>query len=75
MFYLVERTDEIGWDEYDSFVIKADNKEKALAMAHDQAGNQWRGEEKPYFREDNTRITELSDKMDDGIILGSFNAG
>ena len=73
MIYLVERTDDINYDEYDSFVVKADNEEEARIAAQNKAGkcchnNEW------FFEKDKTRITEL-DFIENGVILGSFNAG
>jgi hypothetical protein len=75
MFYLVERTDEISWDEYDAFVVKADSEKEALMIAQEKAGNKFWGSEEPFFRVENTTITELTDAMENGEILGSFNAG
>ena len=62
--YEVIRTDPWGWDEYDSFVVRAENKENALKVI-DQYD----------FRVDNTNIIEITLDGEEKIILGSFNAG
>ena len=59
--YLVERTDKIDWDEYDSFVVVAESDENARKLVANENGN-W------------SRVTEIiPDK--ERIVLGSFNAG
>jgi hypothetical protein len=57
--YLVERNDKIDWDEYDSWVIRANNEEEA----------------KEITGYEDVTITEVTRKGDKGLILGSFNAG
>jgi hypothetical protein len=74
MFYLVERTDAVDYDEYDSFVVKADNKEDARIAAQNLAGKKWHNDEW-YFSRENARVTELNDETENGVVLGSFNAG
>lgn len=61
--YLVRRTDENDWDEYDAFVVVAENENEALSIARDSAGHGKWG-----------KVSEVNpDKK--GIVLGSFNAG
>lgn len=67
MIYLVKRTDEIGYDEYDAFVVVAYNEFHALVLAGQEGGRE-------LFREDNTVITRV-DGDEFGIILGSYCAG
>ena len=70
-FYLVERTDKWGYDEYDSFVVSAKDEEEALSLAYNEAERiMWGGR----FTKDNTKI-ELLQATESKIILGSFNAG
>lgn len=72
MIYLVERKDKnnIGWDEFDAFVVSAGNAYEALYLCAMEAGSS-----APYFSEENVNITELGENTERGIILGSFNAG
>lgn len=70
-YYLVERTDQADWDEYDSFVVKAKDEKDALAMCNEEAGHGMCGD----FTAKNTIIKPLDETMENGIILGSFNAG
>lgn len=66
MIYLIERLDEVGYDEYDSFVVRAKDPKQALDICSKRA---------KYFNETNTQITKLCELGEDEIILGSFNAG
>jgi hypothetical protein len=71
--YLVERTDEVDYDEYDSFVVKAESKKEALKLCQTEADD-W-SYHQDTFRENNTKISELLNEGKKGIILGSFNRG
>lgn len=62
--YLVSRNDEVDYDEYDSFVVRAKNEEEAILICSDDQ-----------FRKDNTTIEKLEEKGKSEIILGSYNAG
>ena len=62
MLYLLVRTDEVCYDEYDSFIVRAINKKEALNFVERETGN-WEVKE------------ELSGHGESEIILGSFNAG
>jgi urease accessory protein UreE len=63
--YLVERQDRVGWDEYDSFVVRAENEEDALIQCDYTLCS----------KENGTTVTEIKAKGEKGRILGSFNAG
>jgi hypothetical protein len=40
--WLLSRTDQIGWDEYDSFVVRAENEQEARELASKKAcGTGW----------------------------------
>ena len=67
--YLVERTDKIDYDEYDSYVVRANNVEDALKLCQNK---EFKDE---CFRIDNTEITEILLEGKEEIIIGSFNAG
>lgn len=64
MLFLMERIDEGRYEDYDSFVVCADNAEEAFQMCK---------EKEPLFQHNKTRWTRLTDTMPKGIILGSFN--
>lgn len=66
MLYLVERVDEVDYDQYGSFVVRAKEPKQALDICSKRAN---------YFNETNTQITRLFELGEDEIILGSFNAG
>ena len=68
--FLVERTDRVTSDEYDSFVVRAKNELDALLICANKT-NYNRG----HFTRNNTKITELESTGALEIILGSFNAG
>ena len=61
--YLVESED---WDynNYDSFVVVAENEEKAIELVKDD------------FKEDQGALTAKEVSLqEEGVVLGSFNAG
>ena len=67
--YRVYRTDNVGWDEYDSFIVRAENEERALELCLEaEYGDK-------NFIKDNVVFVELTVEGTEGIILGSFNAG
>jgi len=72
--YLLDRTDNVNFDEYDSFVIAANTEEEALALKRPTPEELWRD-----WAEDKDIKVELigtTDKYDKPTeILGSFNAG
>jgi len=71
--YLIERTDRVGYDEYDSIVVAAENEEEALEMGPNwpdkDYGGCWASKEK--------LIIELigTTTRDRDVIITSFNAG
>ena len=72
--YLVTRTDEWDWDEYNGFVIRAVNEENALELAHKFA-DEYDNPEDYTFRPDNTKIVEITNEGLEEIILESFIGG
>jgi len=65
--YLIERTDPVGWDEYDAFVIAATSEQEAIGMVN------WCAlpDCDPVCR----LIGIASSEVEPGVVLGSFNAG
>ena len=67
--YLVERTDEVDKDQYDSFIIAAKSPIEAFELAVKRACG--RG----FMNGNGVVVKELDPQMKSGIILGSYNAG
>lgn len=71
--YLLARTDDIGWDEFDSFVVAATNETKAFELIKEfDYGS--------YFNNranvDVSIIGTTNDSItDEKVVLDSFNAG
>lgn len=65
--YLFERTDEIGYDEYDAYVIAAESAQVASKYVA------WCAEldSPPTCK----TIGEASEGVQEGVIISSFNAG
>jgi hypothetical protein len=59
--WVVERTDKVGYDEYVSFLISAETKERAVEIAHEQQDGSY-------------SCYELLQGRPEGIILDSYNA-
>ena len=64
MLYLVTRTDKVDYDEYDSFVVRANSVQTAIVVCDNSQ-----------FTKDNTNVIELRTDGNTEIIIGSFNAG
>ena len=63
--YWVGRTDDVDYDEYDSFVVIAEDEQDAVIQCNNDL-----------FRFDNTVVDEIIPENEKkGIVLGSFNAG
>ena len=73
LIWLVERTDNVGWDEYDAFIIMASSELKARQLANEGSadeGHLW------------TDISIVkanpigqTEETVERVVLGSFNAG
>lgn len=59
------------YDQYDSFVVWAEDSEQAKELAVDKAS----GRRRNNFDSDETTVTELVVPTEPLIVLGSFNAG
>lgn len=57
-----------GYDEYDSFVIRADTSDRAKQLAEEE-------QKEVGGKSQNWTIVELTISGEEEIILGSFNAG
>lgn len=68
--YLVKREDGADYDEYDAFVVRANNEQEALGLAV---------KSEPCFTEKNVTTTLIGtaygDGLEPGTVLGSYNAG
>lgn len=71
--YLVERTDSVGYDEYDSFVVVAETEEEALNTTPSDyvTLDSWVGSIQ------DLKVTLVGRFIGNvrGVILASFNAG
>jgi hypothetical protein len=65
--WLVKRNDSVGYDEYDSVVVRASTMEQARVLVLDA--------EMEGFTADNMVVEPLEVPGEPGIILGSYNAG
>jgi hypothetical protein len=79
--WLVNRTDECRYDEYDGIVVRAESEERAITLAcgdtDPDVHPSFRRRPLRGFLEDgsNARVTELTIESDEEIILLSFRAG
>ena len=64
-----DKRNDIGtWDTYDSFVIRAESKRGARALASEEGGELWKD---PVY----TDCIELHSNGESKVIIGSYNAG
>lgn len=70
--YMISRTEDIGYDEYDSFVIAAESQEQARQIAADANGDEGRA---PWLDSTRSICREIDAKSEKGIVLRSFQAG
>lgn len=78
--YLIERTDQAGYDEIESFVCVAESEDDAISAY--PSGDfsvfhktKWSGE---WIEKSHLKITDMGIAHDDqkrGVILASYNAG
>jgi len=64
--YLVKRTDKIGYDEYDAFVVRAANEDQALAVAMQEGQQTW---DKTWRDPDTLTVTRIDSKGDALVIM------
>jgi hypothetical protein len=70
--WLLERTDAIGWDEFNSFVVRAETEDDARGVAAINAGDEGPG----IWRDPITATCVLLHRFGEaGVVLGSFCAG
>lgn len=72
--YLLERQDEVGWDEYAGHVIAAENEEEVIEIA--QTKERGNHTDADWSKAKISLLGEYSgDSMQSHIILSDFNAG
>lgn len=71
--YLIQRTDDVWYDNYDSFVVRATDAEAARALAAARCADEGAG----IWFADTTKVHHLgvAGGTKAEIVLGSFNAG
>jgi hypothetical protein len=65
--YIVSRTDQVGYDEYDSYVVAAANQDQAVALTG------FNTHQARYYPE--VQLIGTSNEDRSGILHSSFNAG
>jgi hypothetical protein len=70
--YLLSSKEPIGWDQSDSFVVRAKSEEEARLLASGSAGAE--GKER-WLNPSRSSCEILSSEGASGIIIDSFNAG
>lgn len=71
--FLVMRTDDVGYDEYDAFVVVASDPDDARVVALERfSESRLEADQREAFR--HAEVTEI-DLTVRGEVLGSFNAG
>ncbi len=82
--YLVERTDTVGWDQFDSFVCVADSIESAQQINPSDSSSKWiddkwTSDDYEWTNPSTLKIAEIglpSENLNNGdIVISSFNAG
>ncbi len=69
--YLLKAVNRVGYDEYDGFVVAAENETEARQIANDNSADDCRIWNDPL----KVRCERLKHTLAKGLILGSFNAG
>jgi len=64
--YLIETTEEIGYDEYDSCIVIAKNESEALIVAEKECC---------IYSSTIQLVGKANKSQEYGLLLGSFNAG
>lgn len=77
--YLIEQTENVQHDTYDSAVVMAENEEQATSM-HPEKGLDWDGENEVFgcwTNKKNVTATLIgwTDETEPQVVLASFNAG
>ncbi len=70
--YLIKRKDRVGYDEYDSFIVRAGTPRMARKMAALRASDEG---ERVWLNPEDSTVIRIKDEGPAGIVLGSYNAG
>ena len=77
--FLIQQTEDEGYDTYDSAVVAAETEEQARgvhpARAHDSWDNVWSGWCKTAEAVKVTYLGEAKPETPEGVICASYNAG
>jgi len=75
-FWMVKNTGSVGYDEYDSFVVRAATAEDARAVVARYLDSDWDPDRAIFWRTSpRVTVTEIPVEGEPELILGSFNAG
>lgn len=72
--YLLKRTDEVDYDEYDSCLIRADSEQVARAIANQKCNSPWDSHES-FLLASKSTCEIVTAKGNEGVIISSYNAG
>lgn len=72
MLYLLERIGEVGWDEVNSLVVRADNEELARLIAADVHGDE--GME-VWMKDTSSTCVPIELNGRNGVLCRDYNAG
>lgn len=70
--WLVQRTEHIGYDEYDAKLVRAPDRDSARRHAAHKAGDEGAG---AWLDPARSKVTRVREDGKPGVILESFNAG
>lgn len=70
--WLVERTDQVGYDEYDAKLVRAPDCESARRHASHKVGDEGAS---AWLDHERSKVTRVREDGKAGVILESFNAG
>jgi len=79
--YLISRTDQVGYDEYDSAVVCAGSEEEARLIHPSRYTEGWNGKEEEYGTWVNADtitvkyLGEATESLSAGVVCASYNAG
>ena len=70
--WLVERTEDVGYDEYYAKLVRAPDRDSARRHAAQKVGDEGTG---AWLDPKRSRVTRVREDGKPGVVLESFNAG
>ena len=75
MLFLVQRTDEVGYDEYNGFIIRASDENEARQIANKQQVKRSYDDTNYFLDKTASKCIPIHPNGNSEIILGDYNAG